>query len=212
MTEFQRSLASTLDLTRSRLGFLSGLDLKTSPYAYHVSLDVPGLAPSEIHVTVDGEKLSISGRHECKDDKESLEMGCRQREVESEMILPRDAIVDKLNVELDRGVLKAHIPRVQPKNQEGYLKKVLNVKEKVRESAQSVSDKMAEGYEAMKVRVMGEHHHEDFNDALRHAKEEMNYGYGGSPDHIKIAKERGEHMYENVKNAASDMYGSVKGN
>lgn len=81
---------------------------------YTLSLDLPGLRPDEVALTVTGDQLALQGS---RDDRVPEGYAPRHRERRSFQLdhawrLPRDVDPDQIDARFTDGVLVVHLPRV----------------------------------------------------------------------------------------------------
>jgi HSP20 family protein len=89
------------------------VDIHENADGYHLSVDLPGVAPEQIEVTADKGVLSIRGSrtaiHEDKDLKRSERFfGSFQREFS----MPDNADLDRIEAKSNHGVLSIFVPKV----------------------------------------------------------------------------------------------------
>jgi len=93
-------------------------DLKETPAAHHLAVELPGLARSDLNVSVDGDTLVISGhKAEETDSGSSARYRFSERRFgRFERIFPLPADVDRTKIEakLQDGVLNITLPREGP--------------------------------------------------------------------------------------------------
>ena len=90
------------------------IDMTETDRAYKISVEVPGIAASEIEVEAERGLLVIKG--EKRDEREERERDFARSErsygaFERRITLPRDAEVDAIEAKASDGVLKITIPR-----------------------------------------------------------------------------------------------------
>lgn len=106
----------------SHLGaFTPTCDVEELKDAYVVKADLPGLAESDVDVTVMGNALTISGKREAAHESEGQRYYAIERgygAFSRTFCLPDGANLDELSANLKNGVLTLHIPKrpeVQPR-------------------------------------------------------------------------------------------------
>ena len=83
---------------------------------YYVRAELPGIKSDEIDVQVDGRNLAISGERKIQSEGENARYHRREREAGkfSRVIgLPGDINADKVNAEMDNGVLTIAIDKAE---------------------------------------------------------------------------------------------------
>ncbi len=94
------------------------VDIYETADSFTVEVELPGVEPGEIDVSVDDGMLSIKGERSL--DKETREENFLRVERASGMFqrsmrLPTDIDADKVKASYDNGVLKITVPKIQPK-------------------------------------------------------------------------------------------------
>jgi HSP20 family protein len=110
---FFRQVVTTPDEVRPRVAALA-LDIRQTEDAYVIQASVPGFAPEDVNVTVDGNWLVIQAQH--AEDEESSERGWVRRERRSASVyrrlaLPEQTDVDAIKASVANGELSINIPR-----------------------------------------------------------------------------------------------------
>ena len=90
------------------------IEMTESDKAYKLSVEVPGVEPAEIDVTVDGDMLVIAG--EKKDEREESDKGYHYSErsygaFERRIALPIDVDPDSIKAHVRKGVLQIKLPK-----------------------------------------------------------------------------------------------------
>jgi HSP20 family protein len=93
---------------------LPSADLRETPDAYHFTVELAGMSPDAVEVTLDGDSLVISG--ERRDLQQDQKAGYRVAErrfgrFERRFSLPRDADRPRVTAEFDNGLLRITAPR-----------------------------------------------------------------------------------------------------
>lgn len=110
---FLRQVVTTPAAVRPRVAPLA-LDIRQTDDAYVIQASVPGFAPEDVNVTVDGNWLVIQAQH--TDDKETNEDGWVRRERRSASVyrrlaLPEQTDVDAIKASVANGELSINVPR-----------------------------------------------------------------------------------------------------
>jgi HSP20 family protein len=101
--------------------FAPSFDVEELEDAYAIKADLPGLAESDVDVTVTGNTLTVSGKREPEREPEGQRYYALERgygAFSRTFSLPDGANLDDLSASLKNGVLVLHIPKrpeVQPR-------------------------------------------------------------------------------------------------
>jgi HSP20 family protein len=101
--------------------FNAAFDIKETRDAYLFKADVPGVPEKDLEVTVTGNRLTIGGKREEEKEEKSDRYYTYERSYGSfsrSFTLPDGADTDRLQANLEKGVLTVSIPKkpeVQPK-------------------------------------------------------------------------------------------------
>jgi len=102
-----------------REGFMPRIDVKERADAYSIEVDLPGVDPAEVKVTLENSVLSISGERK----REHQEKGTHQYRYERSygsfcrsFELPNDVAPDKLTATSKNGVLTILVPKKAQSN------------------------------------------------------------------------------------------------
>jgi HSP20 family molecular chaperone IbpA len=90
------------------------LEIAESDDALNVTAEVPGFAANEIDVRVDGNRLTISGKHESQDEStkgRTIYSERCAREVFRSVELPADVDGSKVSATLKDGILSIELPK-----------------------------------------------------------------------------------------------------
>jgi HSP20 family protein len=93
------------------------LDLSESEHAFTVSAEVPGFTEKELEITVEPRRLTISGKHEIKDETKTKKMVRTERranQILRVVDLPGEVDTEKTKATLKNGVLELEIPKAAP--------------------------------------------------------------------------------------------------
>jgi len=105
--------------------FRPSVDIAESKKAYRISVEVPGIDPSEIDLRVEGDLLVISGEkcQESEHDDEGFHRVERSYgQFRRVLTLPGDADADNIEADFRRGVLKIKVPRLKLDEKPGARK------------------------------------------------------------------------------------------
>ena len=96
------------------------LDVSESAQGFTVRAEVPGFAPKELEVNIDGQRLTISGRREKREerkDKKSVYSEYCSGQVLRVVDLPASVKADDATASLKDGILEVEIPKAAPAKQ-----------------------------------------------------------------------------------------------
>ena len=94
--------------------FAPAFDVRETNDAYVFSADLPGLSEDAIELSVTGNQLTISGRREEEKREESERVHMYERQYGAfsrSFALPDGVDADKIEAQLDHGVLKVSVPK-----------------------------------------------------------------------------------------------------
>jgi HSP20 family protein len=94
--------------------WMPALDVTETNDAYHIDIEVPGMRPEDINVTVDQGMLTVSGERrseEEKDDRSYHRVERRYGSFRRSISLPRDVDATRVQASYDKGVLRLEIPK-----------------------------------------------------------------------------------------------------
>jgi len=96
------------------------LDLSESAQGFTVRAEVPGFAAKELEVNIDGQRLTISGRREKREerkDKKSVYSEYCSGQLLRVVDLPASVKADDATASLQDGILEVEIPKAAPSKQ-----------------------------------------------------------------------------------------------
>jgi HSP20 family protein len=94
-------------------------DVRETKDAYVIKADLPGMKEKDVDVSLTGNRLTVSGKHEAESTDESDSYYCRERSYGSFMrsfTLPDSVDADRIGAEMRDGVLTLTVPK-NPKSQ-----------------------------------------------------------------------------------------------
>jgi HSP20 family protein len=97
---------------------LPSMDIRETPSAFIVSADVPGFTRDQIEINADGSTLYISGQYETVKESDDVFYHHRERRRRSfnrTFTLPMDIPADKIEANLEGGILTLNIPKTDIK-------------------------------------------------------------------------------------------------
>ncbi len=106
--------------------YLPAFDVKETADAFHFQADVPGIKDADLQVTVTGNRLTVTGKREAEQKKQTDTYYAYERSYGSftrSFTLPEGADVQKTQADLKDGVLSVIVPK-KPEQQP----KTINVK------------------------------------------------------------------------------------
>jgi HSP20 family protein len=98
----------------TRRRWMPALDVTESEDAYQIDVEVPGLRPEDINVTVDQGMLTVQGERrseEEKGDRSYHRVERRYGAFRRSITLPRDVDASKVEANYDNGVLRLRVPK-----------------------------------------------------------------------------------------------------
>jgi HSP20 family protein len=96
--------------------WMPALDVTESKDAYHVDVEVPGMRPEDINVTVDQGMLTVQGERrseEEKGDRSYHRVERRYGAFRRSISLPRDVDASRVQASYDNGVLRLEVPKAE---------------------------------------------------------------------------------------------------
>lgn len=144
-----RYMRSPLSLAEEPFGQMTNwapsVDISESQDELVVRAEVPGMDPSDIDITISGDRLIISGeKQEQREEQDEHFYHCERRfgAFERSIELPSTANSEKVSADHSNGVLTIHVPkhetakpkRVQIESKSGDKRKQVSVSESSQES------------------------------------------------------------------------------
>jgi HSP20 family protein len=96
--------------------WVPALDVTESTDAYHIDVEVPGIDPENINVTVDQGMLTVSGERRSEEEKSDRSYHRVERRYGSfrrSISLPRDVDAGHIQASYDNGVLRLQVPKTE---------------------------------------------------------------------------------------------------
>lgn len=114
----QNLLAESLTKPEDEAGasYVPAVDIQESPEAYEVHVSMPGIKPEDIHVTVHGNSLSISGESGADQKKTEGNWIVRERrhgKFSRNLTLACALDADKAVAKIENGVVTLHLPKAE---------------------------------------------------------------------------------------------------
>jgi HSP20 family protein len=109
------------DLTTPSGAFMPSFDVKEGPDAYQFKADLPGILEADLDISLEGNRLTVSGKREVETIKDTERIHISERSHGSfsrTFTLPEDVDTGKVVAELRNGVLTLMVPKrpeVRPK-------------------------------------------------------------------------------------------------
>ncbi len=110
-----------LDLSTPNGAFMPSFDVKEGPDAYQFKADLPGIQEADLEISLEGNRLTVSGKREAEAAKEGERWHLAERSqgtFSRTFTLPEEVDSDKVVAELRNGVLTLMVPKrpeVRPK-------------------------------------------------------------------------------------------------
>jgi HSP20 family protein len=98
------------------------VNVKETPEAFHLELAVPGLYKDQVDINLDGNLLTISGKHEEKSNQEKESYTRREFSYNSfsrTFTLPEHVNAELIHADLNDGILKVNLPKKEEAKQKG---------------------------------------------------------------------------------------------
>lgn len=98
-----------------------GRDLIETESAYHVHIDVPGVEPNEIDISVVDKYLEVKAERKPLYDPKSVKIHAAERgvgKVHRKLRIPANADIDHAETKLKHGVLTVTIPKKAPEEKQ----------------------------------------------------------------------------------------------
>jgi HSP20 family protein len=98
------------------------VNVKETPEAFHLELAVPGLYKDQVDINLDGNLLTISGKHEEKSNQEKESYTRREFSYNSfsrTFTLPENVNAELIHANLNDGILKVNLPKKEEAKQKG---------------------------------------------------------------------------------------------
>ena len=117
------------DSDTSYVDFTPAINSREGEFAYHIELDLPGAKKEDIDISVEGNRLIISGKREFKKElkeenyyKIESSFGSFSRSFE----LPEGVDVENIKANSEDGVLEVVIPKLKKENTDKVKKIAIN--------------------------------------------------------------------------------------
>ncbi|WP_067695684.1 Hsp20/alpha crystallin family protein [Erythrobacter sp. AP23] len=95
---------------------MPALEMKETDEEYRLSVEVPGVAPDDIDLTLENDMLVLKGEKREEREEKERDYSVSERRYgafERRISLPQDAVVDGIEAKTDNGVITIAIPRDQ---------------------------------------------------------------------------------------------------
>jgi HSP20 family protein len=114
----QNLLAESLAKPEGESGtnFVPAVDVHETPEAYEVHVSMPGIKPEDVHVTVHGNTLTVTGESKSEEKKTEGDWIVRERrqgKFSRSMALGCALDADKAVAKTENGVVKLHLPKAE---------------------------------------------------------------------------------------------------
>jgi HSP20 family protein len=96
-------------------GFIPKLDISDTDQEIMISMDLPGMDPEDIDLSISGKTLTIRGKKSSEEEQKDKQYYRRERSYGSftrSVPLPGDVDADKIDASYKRGVLAIHLPKL----------------------------------------------------------------------------------------------------
>jgi HSP20 family protein len=101
-------------LDERQMGFAPAFDVRETQDAYLFHADLPGIADSDLEVSVTGNRLTVAGKRHTEKEEKGERYYTFERSYGSfsrSFTLPEGADMEKLAAALDKGVLTITVPK-----------------------------------------------------------------------------------------------------
>jgi HSP20 family protein len=110
-------------------------NVKERPDAYVIEADLPGMKDEDVDVTLTGNRLTIGGRREIDRETKNEQYYTFERQYGSfsrSFVLPDDVEGDKIDADLESGVLRVTVPK-----REGREPRKISLKSRIKKALKS---------------------------------------------------------------------------
>ncbi len=100
-------------------GFTPNVNIREGEFAYHVDVDLPGVAKEDIKVDIKDGKLTVSGERNFKSEvkeEDYYKVETSFGKFSRSFALPENADIENIDAASDNGVLEVVIPKLAGKN------------------------------------------------------------------------------------------------
>lgn len=97
-------------------GWVPALDVIEKPDAFEISVDLPGIDPADVEITVEDSTLTLSGSREFTgevQDEQVHRVERRYGAFSRSLSLPRNVKADEIAAAFDKGVLTVRVPKAE---------------------------------------------------------------------------------------------------
>lgn len=112
----QNLLAESLTKADDGANLVPAVDVHESPEAYEVHVSMPGIKPEDVHVTVHGNSLTVTGESRAEEKKTEGNWIVKERRLgkfSRTMTLPCALDADKAVARTENGVVKLKLPKAE---------------------------------------------------------------------------------------------------
>ncbi len=115
--DFTRSMFAAPAAGRGQGPLMPKMDIAETAKAYEVAVELPGIDPKDVELSVADDVLTIKGESRTettKEEKNYLRVERSQGSFQRALSLPADADQSKIEATFDRGMLKVSIAKAAP--------------------------------------------------------------------------------------------------
>lgn len=97
-------------------GWVPALDVIEKAESFEVSVDLPGIDPADVEITVEDSTLTLSGSREFTNEVENEHVHRVERRYGAfsrSLSLPRNVKADEIEATFDKGVLTVRVPKAE---------------------------------------------------------------------------------------------------
>lgn len=102
----------------SRNGFTPKINLKDTPEAFVLRVELPGFEREQIDLTINSDVVTLKGERTSETEEENECYYCRESvegNFERSIQLPQTVVSDKAEAKLQNGILTVTLPKEQPR-------------------------------------------------------------------------------------------------
>lgn len=97
-------------------GWVPALDVIEKADAFEISVDLPGIDPADVEITVEDSTLTLSGTREFTNevtDEHVHRIERRYGAFSRSLSLPKNVKAEEIDAAFDKGVLTVHVPKAE---------------------------------------------------------------------------------------------------
>ncbi|HLU44744.1 MAG TPA: Hsp20/alpha crystallin family protein [Natronosporangium sp.] len=110
LTQLRSEILRMLGALSGTDGWTNDVEMTETDDGWLVTARLPGVAPEEVTVELEGRELSIRGRAEAEEESEEMQEFQRSA-FHYRLTLPNEVDQDRVDATMDHGLLRVHLPR-----------------------------------------------------------------------------------------------------